>query len=846
MNLPKKGIYRHYKGNRYELLGVATHSETLEPMAVYRALYGEGGVWVRPLSMWLETVEVDGRRVPRFALERECPDAAEEMPISRETGAEAPGGQNPSKSAGGAQAGRRDASSVAQDEPSCEFRCIATPSQPDASPAAQDEPPREFRHTKTASRPDASPAALDEPPCEFQRTGTTSRPDASPAALDEPSSEFQCAGTTLRTDASPAVQDERPQDERAVPEAERAEGASGDFTGRDAGLSPKYRALKQYFGYDSFREGQEPVVDAILSGRDVLAVMPTGAGKSICYQVPAMVLDGVALVISPLISLMKDQVQSLIQSGIPAAYLNSSLSERQFDLALSNAARGKYRIIYVAPERLQTPRFLAAARAMRISLVAVDEAHCISQWGQDFRPSYLEIPDFLNALPRRPAVSAFTATATERVREDILSLLRLDDPVVQITGFDRRNLYFSVTEPSDKNAALLRLLDDYRGLPGIVYCATRKKVETVYQLLVESGRPATRYHAGLTDAERQANQDDFIYDRRDIMVATNAFGMGIDKSNVRFVIHYNMPKDIESYYQEAGRAGRDGERADCHLLFGRQDIVTQQFFIDHMGEEAGLEGEALEQVQQTARRRLEAMIQYCQTPDCLRGYILRYFGERAMEHCGFCLNCLNPPKAEDVTCEAVAALNCVDQMGERFGRGLVVEALRGAETERVRQFRLDRLLNYGALRHWPRDRVGQLLDRLVDMDALRVEAMETRSGALPVVRLGDRADDVLGGERPVSMLVREAHRPRRERKQAEWENVDRDLFDRLSALRRKIAFSRGIPPYAVFPDSTLRGLADLKPTTLEDMGKVSGVGVVKLRQFGATFLKEIKAYLEEN
>ncbi len=777
MNLPKKGIYRHYKGNRYELLGIATHSETLEPMAVYRALGGEGGVWVRPLSMWSEAVEVDGRRVPRFALERECPDAAEEMPVSRETGAEAPGGQNLPKSAGSAQAGRKD----------------------------------------------ASPAPQDDPSNAIQRTGSASRTDASPEPLDELS-----------------------RDEQAASEAEGAGEASGDFTGREAGLSPKYRALKQYFGYDSFREGQEPVVDAILSGRDVLAVMPTGAGKSICYQVPALVLDGVALVISPLISLMKDQVQSLIQSGIPAAYLNSSLSERQFDLALSNAARGKYRIIYVAPERLQTPRFLAAARAMRISLVAVDEAHCISQWGQDFRPSYLEIPDFLNALPRRPAVSAFTATATERVREDILSLLRLDDPVVQITGFDRKNLYFSVTEPSDKNAALLRLLDDYRGLPGIVYCATRKKVETVYQLLVESGRPATRYHAGLPDSERQANQDDFIYDRRDIMVATNAFGMGIDKSNVRFVIHYNMPKDIESYYQEAGRAGRDGERADCHLLFGRQDIVTQQFFIDHMGEEAGLEGEALEQVQQTARRRLEAMIQYCQTPDCLRGYILRYFGERAMEHCGFCLNCLNPPKAEDVTCEAVAALNCVDQMGERFGRGLVVEALRGAETERVRQFRLDRLLNYGALRHWPRDRVGQLLDRLVDMDALRVEAMETRSGALPVVRLGDRADDVLGGERPVSMLVREARRPRRERKQAEWANVDRDLFDRLSALRRKIAFSRGIPPYAVFPDSTLRGLADLKPTTLEDMGKVSGVGVVKLRQFGATFLKEIKAYLEEN
>ena len=711
MNVPKRGIYRHFKGKRYELLEIATHSETGELMAVYRALYGDCGVWVRPLSMWSEVVEHNGMCVPRFELE-----------------------------------------------------------QPESDAGLQ------------------------------------------------------------------------PQSAAIAAGAAEILGASADAL---ESLSPKLRILKQYYGFDSFREGQEAVVDSILAGRDTMAIMPTGAGKSICYQVPALVMDGVTLVISPLISLMKDQVQTLIQSGIPAAYLNSSLTERQFDLALSNAARGKYRIIYVAPERLLTPRFISIAMGMNISMIAVDEAHCISQWGQDFRPSYLTIPEFLNALPKRPVVCAFTATATAHVREDICTMLQLKDPYVQITGFDRKNLYYAVTEPAKKDAALLKLLKDYRGMTGIVYCATRKKVESVYELLLENGISVTRYHAGLSDAERQSNQEDFTYDRRDVMVATNAFGMGIDKSNVRFIIHYNMPKDIESYYQEAGRAGRDGERADCHLLFGKQDIRTQQFFIDHMGEEAGLEGEALQTVQENARKRLQAMIRYCQTAGCLRKYILNYFGETADDQCHFCLNCLNPPQMEDVTEAAKAAIRCVEQTGERFGSVMIIDVLRGAHTDRISQFRLDDTLNYGALQSLSREQVSTLLDRLQEIRALRIEVLETRTGQYPVLRLGDQAEDILDGNVQVSILAR----PQKKEKKKSDDlpaNVDRDLFARLKELRKKIAFSRGIPPYIIFQDNVLRNLADKKPTSMEEMEKISGIGVVKLREFGKTFLKEIQKYLAES
>ena len=419
----------------------------------------------------------------------------------------------------------------------------------------------------------------------------------------------------------------------------------------------KNNVLKEYFGYDSFRDGQDTLIDSILSGRDTVGIMPTGAGKSLCYQIPALMLPGVTLVISPLISLMKDQVAALKQAGVAAAYINSSLSQRQMDMALENAAAGKYRIIYVTPERLGTQRFINLSQCMRISLIAVDEAHCISQWGQDFRPSYLAIPDYIDKLPVRPKVCAFTATATLRVRSDISRIMRLREPFMCVTGFDRPNLYYRVIQPKSKKAELMALMNDYRGKSGIIYCATRKDVETVHDMLLLEGYPVTRYHAGLSDAERLRNQEAFQRDEKPIMVATNAFGMGIDKSDVRFVVHFSMPGDLESYYQEAGRAGRDGDSAECTLLYGKQDIFTQRFFIDHMGEESELSPDELRTVQLNARRRLQLMIEYCETTSCLRAYILNYFGEDSPGRCGACGSCAGETRegiSEDLAPAATA------------------------------------------------------------------------------------------------------------------------------------------------------------------------------------------------
>ena len=419
-----------------------------------------------------------------------------------------------------------------------------------------------------------------------------------------------------------------------------------------ADTKDKFEVLERYFGYRLFRRGQEEVVDSLLSGRDALAIMPTGAGKSLCYQVPALMLDGVTLVVSPLISLMKDQVNALTAQGVKAAYLNSSLSDAQFNKALANMANGMYKIVYVAPERLKSSRFIRTAKSLRIPLVAVDEAHCVSQWGQDFRPSYLNIAEFIAELPERPTIGAFTATATAEVKQDIVRILGLHDPIEVTTGFDRPNLFFSVIRTSQKSKQLLYLLFSRMNNSGIIYCSTRKTVEKICALLCEKGFSATHYHAGLSDEERRKNQDDFVYDRKQIMVATNAFGLGIDKSDVRYVIHYNMPKNLESFYQEAGRAGRDGEDSDCILMFGQQDIETARFFIENTEPNPELTEEQNDAFREKEEERLSFMIAYCKTKGCLRAYMLRYFGDTADDHCEKCSNCLTSFETVDVTIDA--------------------------------------------------------------------------------------------------------------------------------------------------------------------------------------------------
>lgn len=420
----------------------------------------------------------------------------------------------------------------------------------------------------------------------------------------------------------------------------------------------KFDVLRKYFGYSSFRKGQEEMVDCLLSGRDALGIMPTGAGKSICYQVPAIMFSGITIVVSPLISLMKDQVNALVQQGVKAAYINSSLTDTQYDKVLKNAALGNYKIIYVAPERLDSVGFINLCRRIKISMVAVDESHCVSQWGQDFRPSYLNINKFISILPNRLTIGAFTATATDEVKKDIINILKLNNPTVVTTGFDRPNLFFSVLRPAKKDNRLIELIKERRDKSGTIYCSTRKKVESVCDLLIKNGFPATRYHAGLSDKESVKNQDDFVYDRKPVMVATNAFGMGIDKSNVSYVIHYNMPKNIESYYQEAGRAGRDGQEADCILLYGAGDVQTCRYFIENTEPNPQLTPEQNEMFKKREEERLKHMIFYCRTSDCLRGYMLKYFGDEAEENCGKCSNCLTKFETEDVTIEAQKILSC--------------------------------------------------------------------------------------------------------------------------------------------------------------------------------------------
>ena len=602
--------------------------------------------------------------------------------------------------------------------------------------------------------------------------------------------------------------------------------------------------LKRYFGYDAFRPGQGEVVCALLEGRDALCVMPTGAGKSLCYQVPALLLKGVTLVVSPLISLMKDQVAALNQAGVRAAYLNSSLTPRQFALALENARQGLYRVIYVAPERLETPAFQDLCREIAVPLVAVDEAHCVSQWGQDFRPSYLRIRDFVESLPARPVLGAFTATATPEVRDDIRDLLGLQDPFCVATGFDRPNLRFAVENvpQREKTNALLRLLREQKGRSGIVYCLARRTVEEVCEALRARGIAATRYHAGLSDAERRQNQDDFLYDRAEVMVATNAFGMGIDKSNVAFVIHYNMPKNLESYYQEAGRAGRDGSNAVCTLLYSGQDVRLNAFLIEKEEENPLLTEEQARAVREGMREGLRRMARYCTTGDCLRGYILRYFGEKAGERCGNCSNCDEEnQRTVDAGEDARAAIRCVQELGERYGRTLVQEVLRGSGAARVQALGLQHCASFGALRGRALPAVRALLDALLDR-----EALVSSGGEYPVLRLGPRAQEILDGA-SVRLRVRDeapqedAPRRRRDAQRAPGgEAVDEALLAELKALRNRLAAEAHVPAYVVFSDATLRDMCAKRPATPEEFLEVSGVGEYKLRRYGKEFLRVLR------
>ncbi|WP_249300119.1 DNA helicase RecQ [Feifania hominis] len=603
--------------------------------------------------------------------------------------------------------------------------------------------------------------------------------------------------------------------------------------------------LKEIFGYQSFRAGQSELIAAVRGGRDALGIMPTGAGKSICYQVPALLFSGITLVVSPLISLMKDQVGALRQAGVAAAFLNSSLTSAQFLRALQNAEAGEYKIIYVAPERLLTDSFLRFAVRADISMVTVDEAHCVSQWGQDFRPSYLKIPEFLEQLPRRPVVSAFTATATAQVREDIVAMLGLRDPAVVTTGFDRPNLYFEVQRPPDKFEVLYRYLGENPDRSGIVYCATRKTVEEVCGRLQRLGVDATRYHAGLEDEERERNQDDFLYDRARVMVATNAFGMGIDKSNVGFVIHYNMPKNMESYYQEAGRAGRDGSAADCILLYSGQDVVTNRYFIDHASENEELDAETLAAVRERDLERLRQMTFYCTvTTTCLRAAILGYFGEQAPAWCGNCSSCLAVHEQTDVTETARRIVDMVARSGGRYGIGLIVDALRGSAGRRVSSSGLFRQPSYGTERGRDERELRVIIDHLLAKGYLY-----QTEGEYPVLRPGERARELMQeGEFLFVELPEkaEARQPRGKKRRTAWlAGEDHDLFERLRRLRARLAASQGVPAYAVFTDATLHEMARSAPRSPEELLEVPGVGHAKLARYGKLFLGEIADYIAE-
>lgn len=614
----------------------------------------------------------------------------------------------------------------------------------------------------------------------------------------------------------------------------------------------KNEILKKHFGYDTFREGQEILIDAILDHQDVLGIMPTGAGKSVCYQVPALLLSGITLVISPLISLMKDQVQTLNEAGIHAAYINSSLTEAQISKALQLAAEGRYKIIYVAPERLETSEFLNFARQVEISMLTVDEAHCISQWGQDFRPSYLKIVQFVKQLPKRPIVSGFTATATEHVKEDIVCVLGLEQPKVLVTGFDRKNLYFAVETPRKKDRFVIDYVKEHAGESGVIYCATRKNVDTLFEKLTAEGAAVTKYHAGLGNEERRRNQEDFIYDKSPLMIATNAFGMGIDKSNVRYVIHYNMPQSLENYYQEAGRAGRDGETAECILLYSQQDMMINRFLLESKEQNLEFTSEELQAIRERDEERLRTMNYYCLTQNCLREYILCYFGEQSKGNCGNCSNCLKEFEEIDLTEPVTKIISAILEMGQRYGINVVAGTLAGDDRAKLREYGVTVYKAYGSLKEMREPEIKEIIRQL-----LLEQILSQTNDKYSLLKLSEQAWEVLKGNRPVTMKRFKAapEEERDSRGRASAGNKRRsdvlnsrglELFEGLRALRTKIAREASLPPYIIFSDKTLLDMCVKAPFSKAEMLEVLGVGEHKFEKYGEAFLAEIQSFTGGN